>query len=116
MADENYEFTSVSSESVHPYNTTFPLSSFFLPYSLTLLFRSRHIDAFYAWQYECLNIPGIISGEKNLVYSVPTRFYLWEIHGCTFFLKWWKIFGCRYFDISCPILSKAKGFIGSPLC
>ena len=26
----------------------------------------------YAWQVECLNLPGVTSGRTNLIYSAPT--------------------------------------------
>lgn len=43
-----------------------------LPPSLILNFLSLGIKSIYPWQKACLLGPGLLSGEKNLVYSAPT--------------------------------------------
>lgn len=43
-----------------------------LPHALVANFESLGIRSIYPWQKQCLLGPGLLKGEKNLVYSAPT--------------------------------------------
>jgi hypothetical protein len=71
------EYTQRVEISATPSSTTDPLLSlshrvYGLPAPLVENFRSLGIKDIYPWQKYCLLGPGLLSGEKNLVYSAPT--------------------------------------------
>lgn len=35
-------------------------------------YRRKGIHEFFEWQAKCLNLPGVLNGTRNLVYSAPT--------------------------------------------
>lgn len=57
-----------------PINDTLRLShsKWGLHQQLTEGLRNCGIEYMYEWQAECLSMPGILDGEKNLVYTAPT--------------------------------------------
>ncbi len=43
-----------------------------LPVEVAQAYRRRGVAQPYAWQYECLRTPGVVSHGRNLIYSAPT--------------------------------------------
>ena len=48
------------------------LQSFRLPEEVLQRYSQKKIDTMLEWQLECLSIPGVLNGNKNLIVSAPT--------------------------------------------
>lgn len=48
------------------------IGSFGLKESLVSVYRTRGVNQLYQWQSECLSLPGILDGHRNLIYCAPT--------------------------------------------
>ncbi|XP_018654758.1 putative dna polymerase theta [Schistosoma mansoni] len=46
--------------------------AFYVPEELYRQYKEMNISSIFSWQAECLNLPGVLDGCKNLVYSAPT--------------------------------------------
>ncbi|CAH8668896.1 hypothetical protein MS3_00001168 [Schistosoma haematobium] len=46
--------------------------AFYVPEELYRQYKEMNISSIFSWQAECLNLPGVLDGHKNLVYSAPT--------------------------------------------
>nr|CAH8871958.1 unnamed protein product [Trichobilharzia regenti] len=45
---------------------------FYVPEELYMQYKKMNISSIFSWQAECLRLPGVLEGNKNLVYSAPT--------------------------------------------
>ncbi|CAH8648951.1 unnamed protein product [Heterobilharzia americana] len=45
---------------------------FYVPENLYRQYKEMNISSIFSWQAECLSLPGVLDGHKNLVYSAPT--------------------------------------------
>ncbi|KAL8666691.1 MAG: hypothetical protein Q9202_001229 [Teloschistes flavicans] len=66
-----FDITSIPSSSLNPL-LTLSHPRYGLPESLVKNFASMGIKTIYPWQSSCLLGRGLLSGEKNLVYTAPT--------------------------------------------
>ncbi|KAF4704114.1 hypothetical protein FOZ62_008048, partial [Perkinsus olseni] len=48
------------------------IGSFGLKESLVSVYRTRGVNQLYEWQSECLSLPGVLEGNRNLIYCAPT--------------------------------------------
>ncbi|TNN05276.1 DNA polymerase theta subunit, partial [Schistosoma japonicum] len=46
--------------------------AFYVPEDLYRQYKEMNISSIFSWQAECLNLPGVLDGCRNLVYSAPT--------------------------------------------
>lgn len=77
IPDGSSEYSQRQEFSANPSSTADPLLSlahgrYGLPHQLVANFSSLGIKTIYPWQKNCLLGPGLLEGEKNLVYSAPT--------------------------------------------
>lgn len=48
------------------------LEAWKIPAAVCAVYAGQGVTTMYDWQVECLKLPGVISGARNLVYSAPT--------------------------------------------
>ncbi|CAH8581327.1 unnamed protein product [Schistosoma turkestanicum] len=46
--------------------------AFYVPEELYRQYKEMNISSIFSWQAECLSLPGVLDGCRNLVYSAPT--------------------------------------------